>query len=409
MASLSMIVIDANNNSREEMKALLGQFHQINLIGVFDNLLAGYESTVLEKPHIVYIDLSENVDLGIETIEKICAKNKNTVVFVSSETINTEVVIKAMSAGAREFIIRPIRAEDLSNSLNKAKVLLEGDDKDTSGRVISVFSNKGGIGKTTIATNLALKLTELTEKRVCLVDLNLQLGDVTTFLDVDPSFDISYVVTHISRIDESFLLSSLERYKDKDLYILADPPNIEQAEDITAEDIVSVISMLKDLFAYVIIDTSSSFDIKTFTCLDVSDTILLVSMINLPAIRNTQRCLDIFQRLEYRPEKIKLIVNRHMENDEISVSDVEEALGCEVYWKIPNDYATAMSAINKGIPISESSPNSVINSNLTKFAAKISDVVVRSGDNSESDDEESGSSFGLGALKKFKFLNFLNK
>ena len=294
MANLDMIIIDNNYESREELKSLLEQFHQIDVIGEFDNLLAGYSAAVQEKPQIVFIDLTENIDLGIETIEKITYRNKNCVVLVSSENVNTDLVLRSMRAGAREFLTRPVMIEDLSTSLKKAKLLLESDEGNSIGQIISIFSNKGGIGKTTIAANLAIKLAELTDQRVCLVDLNLQLGDITTFLDIVPSFDISYVVTHISRIDESFLLSSLEKYKNKELYILADPPNVEQSEEISSEDIASVLSMLREMFAYVIVDTSSSFDIKTLTCLDISDVILLISMVNLPAIRNCQRCMDLF-------------------------------------------------------------------------------------------------------------------
>jgi pilus assembly protein CpaE len=377
MGTLNMIVIDSNEKSREQLEELMLQFNHVNLVGTFDNLLAGYEAAIIEKPHIVFIDLTENIDLGIETIEKISSKNKFSLIFVSSENVQTEVVIRAMRAGAREFISKPVIIEDLSSALNKARNSMDSDDDDAIGQIISVFSNKGGIGKTTIATNLALKLAEITDKRVCLVDLNLQLGDITTFLDVDPSFDISYVVTHLSRIDESFLLSSLEKYKDTNLYILADPPNVEQAEEISSDDIISILNMLRELFAYVVVDTSSSFDIKTLTCLDLSDMIMLVSMINLPSIRNCQRCLDLFMRLEYKQEKIKLVINRYMTNDEITAEDVEDALGQEIYWKVPNDYFSVMSAINKGVPIADLAQNKEIDLSFTKLAAKIADVIVR--------------------------------
>ncbi|OGI04700.1 MAG: hypothetical protein A2104_03555 [Candidatus Melainabacteria bacterium GWF2_32_7] len=404
MANLNMIIIDSNYDSREELKVLLEQFHQIDVIGEFDNILAGYAAAVDEKPHIVFIDLSENIDLGIETIEKITYRNKNCVILVSSDNVNTELVLRAMRAGAREFLTQPVMIEDLSTALKKAKILLENDDGNSIGQIISVFSNKGGIGKTTIAANLALKVAELTEKRVCLVDLNLQLGDVTTFLDVNPSFDISYVVTHLSRIDESFLLSSLEKYKNKELYILADPPNVEQAEEISSEDITSVLSMLKEMFAYIIVDTSSSFDIKTLTCLDISDTILLVSMVNLPSIRNCQRCMDLFQRLEYKTDKIKLVVNRYNEDEEITIDDVEDALGHEVFWKIPNSYFAVMSAINKGVPISAIAPNSSIDDSFTELAAKLSDSVILMNESTQSTNKGFKLSF-IDSLKNLKLFN----
>jgi len=391
MNNISMMIIDSDEDSREELKELLEQFRQITVTGEFDNLLSGYSAVVQDKPQIVFIDLSENIDLGIETIEKITYRNKNSVILVSSDDVNTDLVLAAMRAGAREFLTKPVMIEDLSVSLKKAIILLENDDENTIGQIISVFSNKGGIGKTTIAANLALKIAEVTEKKVCLVDLNLQLGDITTFLDVTPSFDISYVVTHLSRIDESFLLSSLEKYKDKELYILADPPNVEQAEEISADDITSVLSMLKEMFAYIIVDTSSSFDIKTLTCLDISDFIMLVSMVNLPSIRNCQRCMDLFERLEYKKEKVKLVVNRYNEEEEITIEDVEDALGHEVYWKIPNSYFSVMSAINKGVPVSEIAPDTPIDNSFGLLAAKITDSVLFAGESSK----QKGSGFKL--------------
>jgi len=400
MNNVSMMIIDSDEGSREELKELLEQFRQVTVTGEFDNLLSGYSAVVQDKPQIVFIDLSENVDLGIETIEKITLRNKNSVILVSSDDVNTEIVLAAMRAGAREFLTKPVMIEDLSVALKKAIILLESDDDNTIGQIISIFSNKGGIGKTTIAANLALKIAEVTEKKVCLVDLNLQLGDVTTFLDVSPSFDISYVVTHLSRIDESFLLSSLEKYKDKELYILADPPNVEQAEEISADDITSVLSMLKEMFAYIIVDTSSSFDIKTLTCLDISDHIMLVSMVNLPSIRNCQRCMDLFERLEYKREKIKLVVNRYNEEEEITIEDVEDALGHEVYWKIPNSYFAIMSAINKGVPVSEIAPDTPIDESFKNLAAKITDSVLFAGDNSKQKSSGLKLPFNLNFLKK---------
>lgn len=409
MKDLNMIIIDSNAEAREDLVTQLEQFSQVTLTGLFDNLLAGFEAAVLEKPNIVFLDLSENIDLGIETIEKIAQKNKNCMIFVSSTNVNIEIVIRAMRAGAREFITKPIIIEDLSAALNKAKSLFDCEEQGSVGQIISVFSNKGGIGKTAIAVNLALQLAEVTGRRVCLVDLNLQLGDITTFLDIDPSFDISYVVTHLSRIDESFLLSSLERYQDKDLYILADPPNVEQAEEISSEDIVSILNMLRDLFAFVIVDTSSSFDIKTLTCLDLSDIILLISMINLPSIRNCQRCIDLFQKLEYKTEKIKLVLNRHVEGDEITAEDVEEALGREIFWKIPNDYFSVMSSINKGIPIMQAAPDSEINESFAKLAAKIGDVVIKSKSKDKNKNKNNTGllpfNLNLESLKSIKLFN----
>jgi len=371
MDPITVIIIDKEDNSRHALKKIF-ESSGCKVINDFNNLNAGYNAVTDLKPDIVFIDMSENIDNSLETIEKISIHHRSCVIFVSSFESSTDIVIKSMRAGAREFLTKPIQPQDLDIALEKTKMLLNIERKgDIPSRIFTVFSNKGGIGKTTIATNLAYSLAKVTGQKVAIVDLNLQLGDITTFLDVHPSFDISYVINNLNRLDESFLLSTLEKYKDNNLYILADPPYLEQAEEITAEQISSVLNILKSVFPYIIIDTSSNFDSKTISCLDLSDNILLVSMINLPSIRNTQRCLDLFTRLDYNAEKIMLVINRYLPSDEITVEDIEEALGHSVYWKIPNNYFAVMSAINRGLPIHKVDYNCNISQNFIELAQLI--------------------------------------
>ncbi len=403
MNKIPMVIIDNNEKTRIQLMELLEGVNYIELIGDFDNLLVGYDFIAQEKPQLVIIDLTENTDLALEIVEKISKIDKNTVIFACSENVSTEMVIKTMRCGAREFLTKPVILEDLNSALRKARSLLTADTEKTTGEIYSVFSNKGGIGKTTLAVNLALQLNELTGKRVCLVDLNLQMGDVTTFLDLNPSFDIAYITSHISSLDESFLFTSLEKYKDRDLYILADPPYVEQAEEISVDDIASVLNFLKSIFSYVIIDTSSSFDIKTLTCLDMSSRIFLVSMVNLPSIRNCQRCLTLFKRLEYNEDKVKLVVNRYIEDDEITIDDVEEALNQEVYWKIPNSYFSVMTSINKGVPISEMDSKAGISKNFAQLASKISGITFY--DEEDSKEHDSVNFDMASVVDKFKNLN----
>ena len=375
MIQLQMVVIDSDSNSRNNVVKFVEELGFIELIGDFDNMLTAYDVIMQARPPLVFFDLTENVDLALDTIEKISSVHKNIIILAASENIDADLVIQAMRAGAREFLTKPVVKDDIHRALKKAKSFLKQDQDSSEGKIYSVFSNKGGIGKTSMATNLALQLADVTGEKVCLIDLNLQMGDIATFLDINPSFDIAYVITHLSRLDESFLYSSLEKYKDKDVYILADPPDIEQAEEISADDINTLLNFLKTMFGYIIIDTSSNFDVKTLTCLDVSDYIFLVLMVNLPSIRNCQKCLSLFKRLEYDEEKIKLVVNRYIEDDEISVDDVEEALNHSIYWKIPNNYFSIMSSINKGIPVTELEEDSEITRNFIRFAEKLTGAV----------------------------------
>lgn len=402
MDVIPVTIIDSDNNARFGLKSILEEYSFVNVVSDFNNLNIAYNTIMEEKPSVVFIDISNNQKQALQTIEKVYTHLKSCLIIATSNDSNSDLVIAALKAGAIDFLPKPYDPKALKLVFKKIRSLIRNSEEDeSSGKIITVFSNKGGIGKTTLATNLAVALAGVTNKRVALVDLNLQLGDVTTFLDITPSFDIGYVSTHLSRIDEAFLLGTLDRYKDKELYVLADPPYLEQAEDITSEQIVSILEILKTVFSYVIVDTTSSFDSKTLSALDVSNSILLLSMINLPSIRNTQRCLDLFNRLDYPENKIKLLINRYLPDDEISTEDVEDALGHQIYWKIPNDYFTVMSAINKGVPIFDVNSSSPISKNFIELASLISNVGIID-ENLQEVSSRKKSGFGLNILNKLK-------
>ena len=375
---ISTVIIDTESQSIELLKLYLTELQNIQITGEFSDMIVGYNTILEDRPALIIFDISQKTDLALDIINKISINHKTCKIVVTSSNYSTDTIIKAMRAGAREFIPKPFIKDDFIGSINKIKEQIGGfHSENKKCRVITTFSNKGGIGKTALATNLALELANMTKEKVALIDLNLQLGDITTFLDINPSFDISYVIQNLTRIDETFLLSTLEKYKDSNLYILADPPYLEQAEDITAEQISTLFDVLKQAFSYIVVDASANFDGKTLTALDHSDLILLVTIVNLPAIRNCQRCLDLFERLGYEKEKTKIILNRYMENDEIKIEDVEDVLGRKIYWKIPNNYFTIMSAINKGIPVGLVNADSNISQSYRELAAMLSDNIYK--------------------------------
>lgn len=394
------IIIDVDENARFALKSYLADIKYIEVVGDYDNFAEGYANILKDKPELILIDISNESDIAFEIIEKVTLQHRTGLIFVTANEADPDAILRAMRAGAREFLLKPIESEDINKAMEKTRNLLSSETYENSqGKIITVFSNKGGLGKTTIATNLAINIANLTGKKVALVDLNLQLGDVTTFLDITPSFDISYIVNNLSRIDESFLLSTLEKYKNTNLYVLADPPYLEQAEDITSEQISTILNLMKSTFAYIIIDTNSSFDSKTLCSLDYSDEILLISMVNLPCIRNAQRCLELFNRLDYNKDKIKLIINRYLHNEEITIEDVEDALDHPIQWKIPNNYFTVMQAINRGLPIMSVDSASNINQNLMELSAMLTNMVVVKDKTTDKKAKKGNSLFGGLKLK----------
>ncbi|MBR1942839.1 response regulator [bacterium] len=377
MDKLSTFIIDSDNNSREIIRNYSDSLDFVEITDCYNNIEDAYNALIKEQPNLAIVDLNTGSDKVFEVIEKVLSVQKQTKFIVTALSYDTNSVIKAMRAGAREFLAKPIIKDDFEKTMNKIKEQTYGTERATNCKVITIFSNKGGIGKTSIATNLALEIANITKEKVALVDMNFQLGDVATFMDIKPSFDISYVVKNLDGTDDSFLLSTLDRYKDTSLYILADPPYMEQAKDITPEQISKLFDALRDTFSYVIVDTSNVFYGKTITVLDNTDFIMLVTIVNLPAIRNCQRCLDIFERLGYDKEKTKIVINRYMENDEVKAEDLEDALNRKVYWKIPNNYFTIMSSINKGMPVSLINPGSNIAQSYRELATVLSDNIYK--------------------------------
>lgn len=398
---IDTVIIDSEETSRELIANYLETVDDINIIQQFKDILSAQDYIVENRPPLVIVDITKKTNISLDVISKLTTLVKNIKIIVLSYETESDIVIKALRAGAREFLIKPLIEKDFIAAVQKMKDLILGNINDTTKcKVITTFSNKGGIGKTSIAVNLAMEIANITKEKVALVDLNMQMGDITTFLNLDPSFDTSYVINNLDRIDETFLLTTLEQYNKTSLYVLADPPDIEQAEIITSEDITTLINILRNVFSYIVIDTTSSFDAKTITALDNSDLILLVSIINLPSIRNCQRCFDLFKKLGYSKDKIKLIINRYMEADDIKIEDVEEVLDHKVFFKIPNNYYTIINSINKGIPICDASPNSNICKSFKQLGALLSDNYSYNNKTAKPQKQRE---------QGFKFLNLFNR
>ena len=365
-----IFVLDSNDNSRDIIKSYLSEYVQDDKIKAFsDYNKAVEELRTVENDKIVLVDISESIDI-VEKIRLYTSK-----VVVLSMDYSTNSIVKALRAGAKEFLPKPVIKEDLKRVITALYSL--DDLEDDTAKIISIYSNKGGIGKTTIASNLAVELAKVTRDKVALIDLNLQLGDVSTFLDIQSKFDVSYVIKNLMEKKEEVILQAFEKYKNTSLYVLSDPVYIEESESIRPQDLEVLLKSLKKVFSYIVIDLSSNIDANTLKILDKSDLVFFTTIVNIPAIRNCQRCLTLFRSRNYPKDKVKIVVNRFMESDDISVEDIETAIGEKIYWKIPNNYFSIMEAINKGVAVSEINSNSNIANSFRDFASKISDDIVQ--------------------------------
>ncbi|HVI73147.1 MAG TPA: AAA family ATPase, partial [Pyrinomonadaceae bacterium] len=266
------------------------------------------------------------------------------------------------------FIRLPISEEDLATVFERTTQFSNehADSEHKRGRAIAVFSSKGGCGCSLIATNLAM----LQNSPTALVDLNLQSGDLELLLGVKPKFSLADVVENRDRLDDALLTSYLTQ-RSKNVSLLAAPLTAESAEDIEPRHIYEIMELLRQRFNYVIIDTPHSFDAVTISALDHADQILMVLTLEIHAIRNTRRALEIFDRLGYPRKKIRLVVNRWSKNNELDQKQVESFLGERVVGFIQSDYRAAVNSINLGQPLVESAPTSRVTSDLRAIAAKL--------------------------------------
>lgn len=374
MENLSNVfILDKNEQSRNVTKSFIEDLEIVENIEVFDDYKQGYEAIKNSQNPIVIMDISEEfAELNdIADNIKLCTSK----IIITSLDYSTNTIIKALRLGAKEFLPKPILKDDLIRVLTMLNSVSAENDISQS-KIISVYSNKGGIGKTTIAVNLAAELARVTKDKVALIDLNLQLGDISTFLNLNPPFDVNYVMRKLVDKSEDILIKGFEKYKDTSLYILADPSYIEQSESITPAMVTTLFAALKKVFSYIVIDMSSSIDSISLKILDSSDWILFTTIVNIPAIRNAQRCLNLFRSRKYPKDKVKIIINRYMDNDEINLEDIENTLRETIYWKIPNNYFTIMEAINKGETITEINAKSNIGNSFRDFATRVSDDII---------------------------------
>ena len=275
-----------------------------------------------------------------------------------------------MRAGAHDFLCKPVNENDLRAAVEKVFKLKAARKENTGGggKIIAVFSNKGGNGTTTIAVNLADALARYQGKKVVVVDLALASGDVTMFFNVNPTYSILDLAKNAEKADYDFLHTLLLKHS-SGVYILADPPMIEDAESISAEQVKEILSTLRSMFDVIIVDTSHQFEERTLTALEASDIILLVTLLNLPSLKNTKKCLELFGRIGFRDEQVRLVLSRYLPSDEIPREKIEEIMKCPVFFAVPNDYPTVISSVNRGKLLREIAPDKEVTKSFRQMAS----------------------------------------
>ena len=313
-------------------------------------------------PIVAVIDLNRDEERAFAVAAEIKFKLSNVHLVMTSPDHNPQTLLRAMRSGAEEYLtptLQLARGFDVFRPYSEERSTSVPPVQGPSGaRLIAVSSNKGGVGSTTMATNLASNLASR-NKSVCLVDLVLQFGSVTSFLNIDATYTILDLAKNVKRIDPLLLDGSLVKHS-SGIRVLAEPFYAEDARRITPSDIDEILDVLAQSFDFVVVDTAKEFDEMLALVLDKAGLVLFVTEMDVPSLKSAHRAFELFERMGIYDKKIRLILNRYVKSKLMSLESVEKALGVKVFWTLPNNYPTAIAAVNQGLSIEESDPRSDI-------------------------------------------------
>lgn len=357
--ALKVFIIDKDETSSAIISGYLAETGLEMTIESAENLSAAKELIDDNAVNLFIVDVTGIEEKVINETEEIEKHHANCKFLITSYGLKTDYIVRFLRTSKKDFVDKPIAKTHFISIIKEiAEKMTSEQDFSGHGKVISVFSNKGGLGKTTVAVNLAWQLgCDNPGDKVAIVDMNMFLGDVTTFLDTNPPYDMNFI---IDKIDSGTKVSEITApYSDSNLYIIADSPYREYSNNIQKEAVIRLFNALRKNFKYIVVDSSSAITGKTKNVFDISDMILLITEANLPVLNNCKRCLDFFGRIGVK-EKVELILNRYSYEDNCEPYDIKKVLQTDIFAKIPNDWLTVTESINRGITIGECSPDTDI-------------------------------------------------
>jgi pilus assembly protein CpaE len=366
---LTFVILSSGLENFKELRAALAAREGARVLVGGDDPEQVFPEIERLAPNACVVALAAEPEAGLRFVERVARECPRTAIICASRDASPDTILRSIRAGAREFLRLPLRPEEFATVYERVAEFcaVQPEAPKKRGRVLSVFSSKGGTGTTFIATNLAAALRQPT----VLLDLNLQAGDLGLFLGVEPKFSVADLVENLHRADDQLLRGYLTPHS-ANLSLLAAPREADSADDIEAEHVFKVLEILRERHEYVVVDPQHTFDSITLAALDQSDEILLVLTLDIPAIRSTQRALQIFDRLGYPRHKLHVVVNRFSKQIDLDLRQVERFLGERVAGYVQSDYKTAVNSINLGQPLVDSDPQSKIATELRDIAARFS-------------------------------------
>lgn len=367
--NIQVLIVDDIPETRENLRKLLQFEGDIEVVGA---ATGGAESIEMAKelaPDIVLMDINMPDLDGIAAAEAILQASPRTQLVMMSVQGEADYLRRSMLAGAREFLTKPFTSDELVTAIRRVYRLqprieappviqrappLEELSRPTKpekrGKAIALYSPKGGVGCSTIATNLAIALGEEGERKVALVDFSLQFGDLGVLLNLRPQNTVADLVPLIEELDD-ILLDEVMQAHSSGLKALLAPPRPEMADLVAPEHMRKILAQLKSIYDYIIVDTESSLSDLTLAVLESSDKILLVITPDIPTIKNARLFFEVMEALDHRLEDIVLVLNKVDRRGSIQEENIEASIKHPIASRIRDDHQAALAAANQGIPL----------------------------------------------------------
>lgn len=402
MPKIGVLIVDDISDTRENLSKLLLFERDIEVVGTGGSGPEAIELARKLRPDVVLMDINMPEMDGIKAAELLGGEMPGIGVIMMSVQGEQDYLRRAMLAGAREFLVKPFSGDDLVRSIRhvyrlesgkRAMVaaasampalgtsMLNGQTQEGDGRrgkILTIVSPKGGVGRTSIATNLALAIKLATGKKVALVDGSLYFGDVGVMLNLLSNKTMVDAVEHIDDLDAD-LLNDIMATHSSGVKVLLAPPQPEMAESVTAEHMRRILVELSANFDYVIVDTWPSFADTVLTAMDLADEVLLIMTLEMTTIKDVKIYLEVVDKLDYPAEKVKLILNRSGGVAGIKVEAVEETLRHKVLVGLTNDGPAMMKAVNQGVPLVISAREHPFSKDVYRLARLLTSTTAEEG------------------------------
>jgi len=367
---IRVIIVDDVSETRENVRKLLQFESDVDVVGVARTGKEAIQISQELNPDVVLMDINMPDMDGITATEAIRSKQPAVQVVILSVQSDQNYMRRAMLAGARDFLTKPPMGDELISAIRRAGTMAQSERSKSvqaqpipsmskvgagfgfgapKGKIVTVYSPKGGVGCTTLAVNLAITLNN-EDTRVALVDGNLQFGDVAVFVNEQGKNTIADLTPRAEELDPEIVEEVMLKHAASGLHILAAPNRPEHAERVSSGQFSKVLEYLSQLYAYVVVDTSAYLTDSTLAAIDVSDLIVLVTTQDIPAIKNCRLFLDLLQTMGIDRERILFVMNRFDKRVNITPERVTENLKQEVAAVIPLDEQVVTKAVNRGVP-----------------------------------------------------------